>query len=304
VESQDAWRDRFQAHAVAGWERLRQSAPTQASQNRKYRFKTTDGKEVNVTQRIQYWLSDRAMKLCVDSYEPSGKWKDRRVFCVNTDYAFVAEQPVQGARYFLKKYGRDQATIDQVKTSIVLRIYYLEIPYHVQMDPRTLPEVFASGDVELISCRESQPVGSNLVEVQYNFKPSGVPARQDPSIRRSIDILDPNADWRVVKSTQTSEQGKYELDISYAPNQDGRWVMAKSVCRGTLKNATLVETSEFDSISRQPVPPSEFYLSSVGLPEVPTAGDRRFWRLVLIGGNLILVGLVLLVVYQRRKKRA
>jgi len=113
AEDNGSLRARFQAEAPSGWERLRTSSQSMSgSQTYTFWIDIADpkeegfGKDYFAKQTRHFVVADGAGKICIDSYDRSGKWLGRNVQAFNPKYAFTARQVVSEGPYSLTQYGR------------------------------------------------------------------------------------------------------------------------------------------------------------------------------------------------------
>lgn len=305
-------RERFEKEAPPAWQRLTDSTRSVAgAENEAFDGESTDrtaanyGVPISRKEHRQFWLTGAARKVVVDRYE-AGKWEGRSVYCANPDYAFVASQAVEGGPYFLKKYGSDKDTVNLVGHYFAAHgASDLRIAYAAEGDWRTMPELVHAADFLLTSCKQLEGSERSLVEVSYRFHPPPRPGwNRVPPSEEATAVFDPTADWRLVRAKVRSAEGVTgELLLSYAPDPAHLGSVTKLVrhITGPTGKATIV----IDAISYfyAPIPPGEFRLNSVGLPEIDSANAGRNWRLILIAATLIAMGFLFYAFYRRGSRR-
>jgi hypothetical protein len=157
-----------------------------------------------------------------------------------------------------------------------------------------------------LGCREISRASGALVEIEYGLEPTGAAAKWDPSLRKSKVTLDPGADWRVVNSATTQDRQDTDQQIEYLSDRATPAVANKVTEHYVdLPQRGVVGTDVFENtfVSFDPPPSSEFYLPSIGLPEVSVdkvalSPSSRLW---LIGLIFVVVGGVLYAIVARRK---
>jgi hypothetical protein len=305
------WRNRYEANAIAGWQRLQQPLSLvfgSATRTVKIASKNPADpaykipKVRNVEER--FWIQDGSAKLSYDMRDYSGA-KVSAVIGMNPDYVFLARQPDGGGSYYVKTCGRGQQAIDETKMRLdAFGLADLRRPYGIDSDRRSLAEIFKSQGFELLSCKEITSAGRKLVELHFNFKPDGTSPKQDPSIRRSIIVLDPDADWRLVKSATTCNQTVSELELSYSTDF-GRHADVTGLVRRIHEGmGEYTERVVYSGLSHSPIATSEFYLPALGLPDCPGLPQGPLRRMTFIGGGLMGLGGILYLAYRHRGLRS
>jgi hypothetical protein len=309
-EERMACRARLESDAVPRLERLQQSMRSVTGAVTWTRdFRATDPKKYAKdywTRKVcEFWVTDSAGKLIADSYDKTGKWTSRDAYAFNPDYAFMARQPVQGGQWIITLHGRDAATRDRVKAHVRTYAMGLNRPYDVDGDARTLAEIFKGKDFRLISCRDVARGGHELLEVEFTFAPTGPGTKADSPASWAKFVFEPGADWRVLSSELRAAQWTWTTEISYVPNSPEAGRLFKIVDRGGATDGKAEDTHHvhFTSLTFQPTPPGEFYMSALGLPEIPSESSRRGWRLMLIGATVLAAGVLLYLLYRRNQRR-
>ncbi len=312
----DSARERFDKEAAAGWQRLRESiSPVIGSLTRSYEAESLDkdrkdptrGQSVVEKNNIQFWLQDGLAKMVLDR-QISGSPFVRRVFGVNSDYAFIADEAQQNGAYYLTECGQSGANLSHVNLGIdsLVRMQ-LQSPYGVGFEFQTLIEIVKSHEFQILRCQEREEMAHGLcVEVEFTFRPTErMAAALKSTSMRAMILLDPSANWRVVRSTAKSDDGEIRTEITYSANGDNPGDIARLVRHYEFPTARAIETIEFTHTSYESTPRSEFYLPALGLPDCPMsdANNPWHWRTFLIGVNLVVVGVILLVLYQRHRRR-
>jgi len=251
-----------------------------------------------------FWVNGSAIKLFRDCRDYTGV-RRIEVIGINADYGFVAPRAGENGAYYVKTCGRDQRAMDDARFRLdAFGIADLRRPYGVDWSRRALSEMFKSDGFVLLGCKEFVEAGRKLVEVQFECKPDERFAEKEPSRRYHTEVvLEPRADWRLVRCTTRGNDVLAKLELSYSSNSSALADLTRLERRHFEKDAIYTERVAYTNISHQPVPMSEFYLPALGLPDCPGAPQGRSLRL-LIGGMFIVVGVLLYLFYQRRKRRA
>jgi hypothetical protein len=309
---QDNCHHRLESEALTGWRRLSDSMLTMTgSEQYSYEEQTANGiKPTAAAHTLRkesrtFWIQKGSEKVVVDRYDEAGKWIGRSVYCINPDYAFIAAQDTQGAPYFLKKYGTDQGVADDVRKYLATNgIYDLRMPYTAEGDVRPYSMIVASQDCHVLSCAQAGPLGADL-SVTYESRPPLHRRAQSAPVKRSMVVFEPSGDWRVLSANVSTGGQTAILEIQYAPAPAPPGNMVGLTRRVTSPGGRWSDSTEISSVSFDPIPRNEFYLASVGLPEVAAPSAKAWSRFAIIGINLIVIGLILLIIYwQRRRARA
>ncbi len=312
---EDSAQIRFEREAVAGWERIEKSMEpivgsvivTAESHGR------GNASVCRSVSKTKVWIIRGAEKLQEDLYDGRGKWLERTVICINPDYSFAVRQDIQAGPFRIMAFGRTHPMIDNIRSAIdALGLSWFRSPYGIESDIRPLPKILKSKYFRLIRCSDIQINGRQLVEVEFAFKQdesehSGMFSSngEDQSSRMATVLLDPAADWRVVRSTTKRKGGESRMELIY--NQ-------KSGVPGDVANTQVSiiesqETSEtrfdYSPFLYQNTAINEFYLPTFGLAEsnVPqlSSSSNRAWQWILIALNVIVIA-ILVVVYRRRRR--
>lgn len=311
--------DRLKSEALPSWDRLNRSMQSvSGTETWIYDQHVLDpkepgyGRDLYTKQVRTFCRTDRAAKVVADCYDRSGQWTHRYVYCFNPDYAFSATQFVRNGPYVLTQYGRDADTFTSVKLYISFTLDRVDVAYSGYLGHPQLAELVRSKGCQVISCRELEQNDHGLVELEIRYRPSGRFAAMDPSLRDTRVVLDPANDWRVVSDVTSGDQEVEDERVSYAPPGTGPGWVSSVVRHFDLtpaapppKKTSGLDSWQFSSLSYKPIPlSSQFYLQSVGLPELPLAeSSTRFWRLMLAGATILLLGGLIFLAYARRRSR-
>ena len=263
-----------------------------------------------------FTVNGQSGKVATDVYaEKSGRWQwSKRTVCgINSGYSFVAIQTTKDGPYFTQECGADAATRQHVRLkALAAGLRSAALPLAVNLDGRSLPELVASKGFELVACRDETEKGRDLVEAEFSFKPAGEDLVGGTGVRKCVVLLDPAADWHVVKCTtkaarMDTNQGEMvsTTELTYAGGK-GETETLSSVTStfGTAMGTTTGKT-DFTFLSHDATPQAEFFLPSFGLPDCYGVTAIRWRRLVIIGINCIILGFILYLIYRRlaRTKR-
>ena len=222
--------------AVSGWRRIKQKlSPATGIVTEELETVTTDAKnpspkrEIVSKKSIQFWLTDDSSKATIDSFDQSGKWSDRLVVGTNPEYAYKAAQKTKDGPYFVTECGVDKEKYDHIRSTLQLGLLiHLEHAYSDDSDWESLLEIIKRDSFKLISTREVVENGHNYIEIKFEVMPAQPVAKRDPVLREVTLVVDPAADWRVVKSS--TNRGKRETSMEVNYQADG---VCQDMCGGT-----------------------------------------------------------------------
>jgi hypothetical protein len=309
-QSEEATRDarsRFETEAPAGWDALEKMlSSVKASATWRLDIDNTDSasseyhKHTRSENKVQIFLSQGAGKSVVDAIDGSGAWARRTVSAYSSDYGFVAGQASQDGPYFVKSWGRDEATIEKIQRDIHLSYgMCLKAAVYLDSDLRPLRELVSTDGFHLSSCIYKEQGGVRLVESAFDFLPGKAPAI--PGVRHVTVLLDPEKEWRVVGCTTVIGDYTVYLTLEYFEGSNFAAVKRYQT-RVVSPIGTRETTISCESLSGEAIPPSEFRLSSVGLPEFSKPALRSS-RLFFIGVNFLILAALLLLGYIRLRSR-
>ena len=254
-----------------------------------------------VSEKVQFWITEREGKVVADVFDKHNKWLHQYVYCYNREYAFGAVRHEREGVYVLTEYARDDERISRMKSVIRHYVPRLQSPYDIDGDTRTLSQIAVSPDFSLASCRDVQNAGRSFKELVFSFSPSADFAPYDRSVRHCQLLVEPSASWRIVKSVLRDATWDVNRVNSYAGSGDEPARLTRVEELGKANDGTDDDYHiEYTTLSFQPTRPAEFRLSAIGMPEIPSPGRRRWLMLLIVGGNLLLIGLVLAALYRRR----
>lgn len=259
-----------------------------------------------VSKKVQFWLTEHEGKVVADVYDKDvngkpDKWLHPYVACYNNEYAFVAAKYEKEGAYILTEYGRDEAKMTRVKLYVSKYMPGLEYPYDIQGDTRSLSKIVVSPDFSLTTCCDVQEAGRSFKELVFSSSPSADFAPYDRSTRHCQLLVEPSASWRTIKSIFRDATWDVNRVNSYAGAGDEPARLTKVEEFGKANDGgDNTMHIEYLALSFQPTRPAEFRLSAIGMPEIPSPGRRRWLMLLLVGGNLLLIGLILAVLHRRR----
>jgi hypothetical protein len=305
-------RERFLTEAPAAWGRLRDSMRTAIGtesitrQIRSTPAARAQGYVADYRFRnvAQFWFTPSAGKAISDGYDPSGKWLGRGAYCYNPRYAFELRQLVSGGPYVVTMEGNDPATMEKVRLAVAHFSRGTSAPYDMEVDVRPLSDIVRGADCSILDCRDVSEGGRALVRVDFTFELTGRAAAENPGKRAASVVLDPNEDWRIVKTAL--QQGSWTIPtrISYSSNGPNPASIARITERGaSTAGVTDDYDIEFTSLSFQPTPEAEFNLSAFGLPEPPAPRATAVTRLTWIGALFLALALLLYLVYRRERNQ-
>ena len=291
--------------AVRGWLRIEQSLspPISGSWMETFESAVADPKNPGAVKRSvtkrenKFWITEDAKKTVQELYDTSRKWYGRRVVGVNPDYAFIAGQKVQDGPYVLRESHRDQPGIDHLASTMV-ELGCVQLPIESPVSGETLIQTVKRDDFKLISSRELTEAGHKYFEIKFEVMVK-VPAKnQDnpPEKLTSTVVLDPAANWHVVKSSSSRKDLDWNMEVHYAP--DGTvsdWVTHRRTPQGTYTG-----TNTF-TLEHQPTALSEFSLTALQLPEPPGGGLSWNWLLLLIAFALAVLVAIFTVIMRRKQ---
>jgi len=317
ASEQQSPKQRFADNALIGWERLKQSTSEIAGLARRtYEVQITDksdpqfGKPVVRNSELHFSIDNGSARIQVDDKDKNGN-RRRTIFGANPEYSFTAAQSSPDGPYFIKSCGRDTETVDSIRKTIeILVASDLHASFGVDTDLRTLPELMKSDGWTVHHCADVSLDGRHVIEVGCSWMPTAQDSQKykkgEEQRRHAMLYLDPAADWRVLKiSTTIGDSVQTSFQVSYVPTDGNSARIARSVRRNVYRASVITDTIEFPSWTTTPTSASEFYLPSLGLPDCPDPKQRLRARLLLIGGNLIVIGTVTLFLYYwRRRKHA
>lgn len=304
--------DRFSTEAATGLERLEKSFQS-VSATVKWSRKThsTDfqkyAPDYQGNQVRKIWFAGSSGKVIIDYYNAEGVWKSRKVYCFNPDYGFVAAQSIQDGPYILASYGinNDQA-MARARLSVLDFVRDLQWTYDLVAEYRTLGQIVRSPDFHLISCVERKEGERRVVDAEFSFTPPGGswvgPSGSPISAKATFD---PAADWRLLSTVVKGATWNRQSQNTYTPDELQPGAISKMVRHNTSTDGLSADDYSLDISSLSFAMPAfgEFRLGSVGLPELSVKKGWGFWRLVLIGGNILLIGLLLFFYSRRRENR-
>lgn len=311
VDDKPSLTDRLTVDGPSGWKRLEKSLKnasgtikwsrsTHATDHQKY-APDYRGNEVR-----RFWLSDSAGKVIIDYQNDAGEWISRKVYCFNADYGFIAAQSVRDGPYLLASYGvNNDDAMTRAKGLVHDYANDLCRSYDLLAEARTLAEIVTSPDFTLRSCVERDENGRALVEAEFSFTPPGrswVGPSGSPISAKLL--LDPSADWRILTTEVKGAAWNRQSRNSYQPDAPPG-SMAKMVRHNVTTDGKATDdySLDFSTFSFETPAASEFRLPSVGLAELSVKRRWGFWRLVLIGGNILIVGIALYFYSRRRERR-
>lgn len=256
-----------------------------------------------VSEKVQFWITEREGKVIVDVYDRSNKWEHRYVGCYNAEYAFVAAQYEKGGAYILTEYGRDSAILDRLRGYVLGYVPGLKSSHDLHYESRTLSQIVGSPDFSLLSSADVRVGGRSLKQIAFSFFRTEKGGPDSRSVRRCELLVDPSANWRIVKSVFHDGIWDTTAETSYAdlPYDVARLTRYEERGR-TSDGSENVVLANYTALSFQPTRPAEFRLPAIGMPEIPSPGRRRWLMLLIVGGNLLLIGLVLAVLHRRRTR--
>jgi hypothetical protein len=311
VADDDYARSRFKTEAQAGWARMEESmtAIVGSLVGTSESYDPKDSKTLKGNDKTKIWIAHGATKVQVEMYDNSGKSFQRTVFCINPDYAFALKQDIQDGPYQLEACGQDLPVIDQIQRGInAMGLWRLRIPYSIESDIRPLPDIVKSKNYQLIRCTEKQDGDRKLIEVEFNFKQdesihSGMFASngQDRSLRVTKVLLDPEADWRVVRSATKRAGGESKMEVTYHQEHSGSGNVASAQISIVQPKDISTTKLDYSPLLHQDTALEDFYLPAFGLPHCSKPAN---WRPLLIIINILVVGIFLIVIYRRRRAKA
>lgn len=297
------------AEAMSGWGRLARSVPPVAGTfvESDWRINTElagTQRELLRRRRVRFWISESSAKLTIDWYDPKDHWQMQSLYGLNPQYAFIAERSTEDAPYHLRDFGRESDSIQRIRELIESHgLGDIEASFHAEQDVRSLPELFRSSNLTLQSCSRVQSGGRDLFQVEFTDPPSERVAKHDPALRYGRVILDPAFDWRVVSQNVHTDKWKETEELEYGPEVSKPATIKTLTYRSVWPTAQEIRVIEFSPPSYDAITESEFTLSSIGLPEIPSPGRQRASRLLIIGGNLVVLGIILGWLYRRRQRK-
>lgn len=197
----------LEVDAIPGWARLKQSMQCYSGSVTWISLLDTTGTDTEELRRSLFchdvgtllWINGQAGKLDVDHYDISGKWLSRSISCFNPAYGFTRKQSAKGGDLSVASYGGD---VDSVHKATVWINYYLVMATtvsHSGYGHLPLTDLLKNDKCKVISCSDIVRDGRSLVQVELNYPPTEMGAVFDPSTRRTTVVLDPKADWRVLR---------------------------------------------------------------------------------------------------------
>ncbi|HEX4055518.1 MAG TPA: hypothetical protein VHX86_14735 [Tepidisphaeraceae bacterium] len=302
ADPQTAAISRFQAEAPAGWHSLRTSLlPVAGSLTWVDIMDMPDPTEpgyikggIYNKEVRQFWLTDRAAKVISDRFDKSGKWMSRSVNCYNPDYAFYAMQYDRDGPYYLGMYGTTSDVHDRIRQHVENQLFPVEVSF-------IKGEALGNDATHIAFCRDVDVNGKHLVDVGLTYTPSGNEAK-NASIRQDELFWDPAASWRLVRERLTTTELNAWTVVDYMSDQSELYYARKVVIQVNMQGRKAIDTNTFivEPVLHPSLGPMEFRLPSIGLPELPPEGSRRFEHLTIIAANFLGIG-VLLYIYYRKK---
>jgi hypothetical protein len=296
---------RLGPQATGGWktlQRLSESAFGQFDRIRDVHFvDPARGSDRWHRTAFRFWRTLEAGKEIADTYDRDGKWTGGSARVYNIEYAVILKRTVQDAPYIVTAYGRDPKMIQRVKAEIDADLDALDAVYGLPLAEITLLGAVRAGDYRLVSCEPVKPERQGLVEASISFT-NGL-FRNKPRFVSADIVMDPSQNWRVLDSTVHDRMYTNTTHVEYdGPDAAIRRVVQRG--QPDDRSGTDVVTTEVSSLSFGETPASEFRLASLGLPEIGTPASHRRWNSAIIGGNLVVLALLIYLLYRRRRKRS
>ena len=180
------------------------------------------------------------------------------------------------------------------------QICNLSEPIGVLFERDSLPDIVTRDSFKLLGARHVEIDGRKYVEFQVSFiAGAGTIFDQKTPVRCTI-VVDPAADWRVVRTSGEQGGQSETMEVSYGTSKGGN-TLWKTVENCRYSNLRTSGVTEFDSMSHEPPPDSEFYLGSLGLPDCPASGMTRSRWLLFIAFDLLVLGAIFAFLYRRKR---
>jgi hypothetical protein len=311
ADLQSEYRRRLEMDAVPSWEKqAKEMLPYSGSETFTRVVEMSDPKAPGYVaggiaetemQVRQFQAVDGAAKAIVDSCDKSGTWNMRTVYCVNSQYAFVATQTVKDGDYSIIQYGNDETTFGKVRGNISRTIYVAEMASH-------LAEQVQSKDFHFISGQDIEEDKRHLVRMEFTFVPLGKPWTPAPLMRRSKILLDPSNNWRIVSAITESGNMIEDIELQYALKSHNLGDVSRVVLQVDQPTWKVKDTMTFvfSPLSHEAIPASEFLLSSVHIPEVSpkvstepgsVVYEQQTWSPKMVGTVLVAIAALFYFLY-------
>ncbi|MBX3413349.1 MAG: hypothetical protein KF708_11720 [Pirellulales bacterium] len=312
ASGQDALEASFKSEAPLGWQALEgkisrlSGSFVEVSDTIPNKGNSSKHRPIKVV--VEFHISPDAKKVVTDFWDESGKWESRRVHGMNPDYAFKAAQTVQGGDYYITECGNGKTRDDIENIILFAGINLVRSSFGIESDVRTLQEIVQSEGFKILKCTSVPHEGRELVQVKCQFNPIGLAAEQHPGPTTATLLLDPDAHWRVVRSEsqyvrRDGQSVSSDMEVTYSDGAAEEANISRIAWHLKDGSGYLTNTVDFSALSNAPIPSSDFYLPSLGLPDCPginVQGPPSPWKLLLIGINLLVVGTVLAVILRRK----
>ncbi len=298
AKAMDRWR-------VAG----EHTAPNHIMVNRRYRSHVRDPEFPSSNQDIDYrydeeiYILNDSVKIISIQSDSRSNWLSCRVVGSNPEYAFGAKRGVAEGAFSLTQYGTDDGARKMPKFRSA-DIKDLLGASHVPLPVVTFIEDFRSGTIVELSSRAVDDASGQFVEFTFSIPPTARLEKVPPSERVLKVVADKARGYRIVRTAAPcGPHLAYTSSVRYADDSyvisGVDYVMDESPREAVTKVFFTILSQENIAIA-----PAEFRLPSIGIAEIPSPGRRTAWRLLIVAGNLILLGLVGLYYLRKKNRRA
>ena len=224
----------------------------------------------------------------------------RQVIASNPEYGFSAHQTIENGPYFITSCLRRPAAARPGERRAARANLQLVGADWGLIREGLAPRYRHSRQLQTAGARHVEIDGRKYVEFQVSFiAGAGTIFDQKTPVRCTI-VVDPAADWRVVRTSGEQGGQSETMEVSYGTSKGGN-TLWKTVENCRYSNLRTSGVTEFDSMSHELPPDSEFYLGSLGLPDCPASGMTRSRWLLFIAFDLLVLGAIFAFLYRRKR---